>query len=377
MFFIKNLLVFFGGKSPERDISVITGLLTLNSIDKSLFNPIPIYVDANGIFYTGDQLRNIQFYKQFDEAKVFKVNFLLGEKTFYYQKRKKNIYEKIFCAINCMHGRGGEDGCFSGLARLLEIPFVGPDLFASSLSMDKDFTKTVLSGMGVNNTKYLRVKRLAFFEKSDLTCAFISKKIGYPLIVKPARLGSSIGITKVNSEKELFSALCQAFNYDDKVICEEFLEGAVDINCAVYSLKNKIEVSKLEQAMHLGDILSFADKYSGGDKCVGSQRQSADWLGDEIQERIKKISREIYRLLDFNGIVRFDYLVCNGKIFINEINSVPGSLAYYLFCDKLSKFTTLLTQLIEDAVERKLKEDNLLTFYSSNVLYCDYKNMKK
>ena len=377
MFFIKNLLVFFGGKSPERDISVITGLLTLNSIDKNLFNPIPIYVDANGIFFTGDELKNIQFYKKFDQNKVFKVNFLFGEKTFFYQKRKKPVYEKIFCAINCMHGRGGEDGSFSALARLLEIPFVGPDIFASSVSMDKDFTKTILSGMGINNTKYVRLKRLAFFEKGDLACAFITKKIGYPLIVKPARLGSSIGITKVDNENELFSALCQAFNYDDKVICEQFLQGAVDINCAVYSIKNKIEVSKLEQAMHVGDILSFADKYSGGDKCVGSQRVSANWLDDKLQEQIKKYSREIYRQLDFKGIVRFDYLVRENEVFLNEINSVPGSLAYYLFCDKLSEFTTLLTNLIDDAVERKLKEDNLLTFYSSNVLYCDYKNMKK
>ena len=377
MFFIKNLLVFFGGKSPERDISVITGLLTLNSIDKSLFNAIPIYIDGKGIFYTGEKLKRIDFYKQFNEKEVFKVNFLFGERAFSYKKGKKEVVEKIYCAINCMHGRGGEDGCFSALARLLEVAFVGPDIYASALTIDKDFTKNLLNGMQIKNAEYIRIKRSVFFEKSSLVLNFIAKKIGYPLIVKPARLGSSIGITKVDSEKEIFSALCQAFNYDDKVICEQFLSGAVDINCAVYSIKNKRYASRLEQAMHVGDILSFADKYSGGDKCVGSERKPANWLDESVKEQIINTSKEIYRLVDFKGIVRFDYLVRNNEVYLNEINSVPGSLAYYLFCDKLNEFTALLTKLIEDAVEQKIKEDNLLTFYSSNVLYCDYKSIKK
>ena len=129
--------------------------------------------------------------------------------------------------------------------------------------------------------------------------------------------------------------------------------------------------------MHSGDILSFADKYSAGDKCVGSERRPAHWLDEKVKELIVNTSKRVYRLLDFKGIVRFDYLVKDNEVYLNEINSVPGSLAYYLFCDKLSEFTSLLTQLIDDAVEQKIKEDNFLTFYSSNVLNCDYKNIKK
>lgn len=377
MFFIKNLLVFFGGKSPERDISVITGLLTLNSLDKNFYNAIPIYVDGKGVFYTGEALKNISFYKNFDYSKAKKVTFSLGEKSFYIKKRRKNISYEVYCAINCMHGRGGEDGVFSALMRLLNVAFVSPDIFASALSIDKHFTKIALNSLKIKNAPYFKIKREQFFLKSDLICRYLANSIGFPLVVKPARLGSSIGIVKVEEQNQLFGALCQAFNYDDKVICERFLNGAIDINCAVYSCKNKIYVSKLEQALHSGDILSFADKYSGGEKTVGSERISAHFLPEKVKDEIVEISKKIYRSFDFSSVVRFDYLVLGEEVFLNEINAVPGSLAYYLFCESTLQFTKLLNDLIEDAIEKKRSEDNLISVYKSQVLFGDYKNLKK
>ncbi len=277
-----------------------------------------------------------------------------------------------------LHARqNGEDGTIAGLFRLCDMAFLSPDLFASALSIDKDFTKTVMKGLNVKTVDHMRIKREDFFKKSQLFISFIGKKLGYPLIVKPARLGSSIGIKKVDKEDDLFSALCEAFNYDGKVVCEKFLQGARDINCAVYGANGKLFVSEIDEALRKNEILSFADKYGGGDKTVGSNRIAPTDICQRTVEEIKSVCKEIYRKLDFSSIVRFDFLLFEGEVFLNEINAVPGSLAYYFFCDKIGEFTQLLTELIRDAVERKRKEDHYVTFYSSQILYGDYKSIKK
>lgn len=376
VFFIYNVLVFFGGKSPEREISIITGLLTLNSVSKEEYNAIPVYVHSNGSFYTGEQLKNVNYYKNFTEKDLQILTFKPGEPTVILKKGRKSKRVEVYSAILCMHGRGGEDGTLAGLLRLCEIPFVGPDVFSSALAIDKDFTKIVLNGLGVENVEYLRISRENFFNKSNAFIKYASKKIGYPMIIKPARLGSSIGIKKIKEESELFAGLCEAFNYDDKIICEKFIEGARDINCAVYKLKNKFYVSLPEEAFHKSEILSFSDKYGGGDKTVGNSREVAN-LKKEKTNEIKSLAKKIYRKLDFSSIVRFDFLVTEEKIYLNEINAIPGSLAYYLFCSKLSEFSALLTELIKESKDRKRKEDNYVTYYSSNVLSGDFSGVKK
>ena len=377
MFFIKNLLIFFGGKSPERDVSVITGLLTLNSVDASLYNAIPVYVDGEGRFFSGEALKDMSFYRNPAYSTLFQVSFLPGEsKAFLTRKRKKKELQ-VYCAVNCMHGRGGEDGILVGLLKNCAIPFVSPDLFASAVAIDKDFTKIVLSGLKINTLPYVRVKRVDFFKRSAAFIKYVKNKLGFPVIVKPARLGSSIGIEKVDNEEQLFSSFCSAFNYDDKIICEPFMQNARDLNCAVYEVNGKLYASKIEEALRKSDILSFNDKYGNGDKAVGSDRRYPTDLSAQMQNEICKISKKIYRSLDFSSIVRFDFLLCKNNLYLNEINAVPGSMAYYLFCDKFSQFKELLTSLIEEGVEHKRKEDKYVTFYKSEILYGDYKGVKK
>lgn len=377
VFFIKNLLVIFGGESPERDISVLTGILVYNSVDKSIYNPIPIFWSGEGIFFTGEEAGQIEFYKNPDYLKLERVNFLLGEKTIEVKKGKKNKRLNIYCAINCTHGVGGEDGNLVGLMNMCKIPILSPDLFASSVAIDKEFTKIVLKSLNINYAPYLKVERDDFFKKSRLFCKYIIKKLGLPVIVKPARLGSSIGIVKVDRENALFSALCEAFNYDGKVICEKYVKEAKDVNCAVYLLKGNLIASKLEQAMHTDEILSFADKYGNGQKVVGCDRISAEYLAKEVKEKISNISKTLYKKLGFSSIVRFDFLVSENEIYLNEINAVPGSLAYYLFCDKISDFSLLLSELIEDAVFKKQKSTNFTKVFNSGILKGEFKSIKK
>ena len=376
-FFIKNLLVFFGGKSPERDVSVITGLLTLNCIDKTLYNPIPVYVDGEGVFWSGDSLKEMSFYRNPNYSNLSRVCFYPGESAVCLKHKRKEQKLAVYCAINCMHGRGGEDGVLVGLLRSCQMAFVSPDVFPSSVAIDKDLCKIVLAGLSVKALPYLRIKRSDFFKRSEAFTRFAKKKIGYPMIIKPARLGSSIGIKKVNNDNELFSSLCEAFNYDDKVICEPFLDNARDLNCAVYQLNGKAVTSNVEEALRKNDILSFADKYGNGEKAVGSDRRYPDDLSEKIKSEIRAVSKKIYRRLDFSSIVRFDFLLCGESLYLNEINAVPGSMAYYLFCNKFEQFKDLLSALIEDGVECKHKEDNYVTFYKSQILFGDYKGVKK
>ena len=342
-----------------------------------MFNPIAVYGDGDGIFWAGEPLRCINFYRKIDYSKLYQCSFIPGKNQLVLTKGIKRKTVEIHCAINCMHGRYGEDGTLVGMLRLCNIPFVSPDLFASALSIDKDLTKVVMDGIGVKTAPYVRIKRSDFFKKSQTFIKFVAKRIGFPCIVKPSRLGSSIGIEKVDNEEKLFGAICQAFNYDDKIICEPYLPNARDLNCAVYKVGDKIRLSEIEEAMKKSEILSFADKYGGGEKAVGCDRRKAVDLPADIVEQIKKYCKDVYRKLDFSSIVRFDFLLSNGCVYLNEINAVPGSLAYYLFCNKMEEFSELITQLVNDAVDVKRKEDNYLTFYSSKILHGDYTGIKK
>ena len=353
MFFIYNIAVFFGGKSPERDVSVITGLLTLNSLDKTLYNPIPVYVDGEGRFLTGERLNNINFYRSIDYSKLYEISFLPGKNALYFNVKRKKKKIDLHCAINCMLGRGGEDGGLVGLLRLCSIPFVSPDIYSSAVAIDKDFTKITLKGLGINVLPYVRIKREAFFAKIDCFLSYVSKKIGYPLIIKPARLGSSIGIKKANDKEELYAGLCEAFNYDGKVICEKFLTNGRDVNCAVYRCKEKTYVSEIEEALKNDEILSFNDKYAGTEKTVGSRRVKPKDIDEKTVNKIKEISKEIYRKLDFTSLVRFDFLYENNQIYLNEINTIPGSMAFYLYEPLGIDYITLIEQIVENTEDIK------------------------
>lgn len=374
---MKNVTIFFGGASPERDVSVITGVLTANSLDKTAFNPVPVYVAADGTFYIGKALLNIAFYRNPDFKLCKKAVFLPGSSKLYSYKRGSLKEEcTVDCAFNCMHGCGGEDGTLCGLLNVCRIPLASPSLFSSALSMDKHFTKIVLAGTGVSFVDYIRVRRKGFFADSDGVMRAIGRKLGFPLIVKPACLGSSIGITVAHDDEELFSALCTAFRYDGKAICEKYISGARDINCAVYYASGGLAVSELEEAIRSKELLSFDDKYGGAKISVSNRKFPAD-VSEDIRDEIKRVAAKIYSELEFSGIVRFDFLLSDDKVYLNEINAVPGSLAYYLFCDKLSDFSNLLTKLAEDAERRKRERDGRVVEYTSSVLFGDFKGVKK
>lgn len=364
---MKKILVFFGGKSVEHDISVITGVLTLNSIDKSLFEPIAVYVDKQGNFLYGKELFDIGFYKKNNFKKLKKVTFLSGDNNLY--SVSKNRIKKLFpisCAISCLHGLNGEDGSIIGLLKTTTIPYASPDLYASSFSIDKDYTKQVLSGINVDKVPYVRIFRNAYFEKKDTIIKMIEKKFAYPVIIKPACLGSSIGISVAKSKEELKKGLELAFLYDDKVIIEKLLKNIKEINCAAYKSNDKIVISNCEEPIKSQDILSFSDKYLG---YKGGNLKDKKLDVDAITEsKIKAITEKIYRKCDFIGVIRIDFILSENKIYVNEINSVPGSLAYYLFTDTIKGFKDMLSEIINEGIRRQLTYNARCFEYKSSVL---------
>ena len=373
---MKNIAVFFGGKSCEHDISIITGVLTLNSIDKTKFNVVPVYVHGNGNFYTGNLLFNVSNYKNLDVKKLKKVTFLIGSDILYeVRKNKHKKLYKIDCGVNCLHGLNGEDGTLSGYLKLCNVPLASPNLFASSFSMDKDFTKIVLSGLNVEKLPYVRLHRSSFYLKRNTAIKMIEKKFKYPVIIKPCSLGSSIGISTAKNKQELENALILAFNYDVKVIVEKALENFKEINCSAYKTGESIIVSSCEEPILASEILTFNDKYLGSK--TGSNKNFPADIPSEISSKIQSITEKIYRKCDFLGVIRIDFLVSNGKVYVNEINTVPGSLSYYLHCKTLKEFTNLLTNLIGEGIKEFNEENSRNYVFNSSVLSQDCLNNTK
>ena len=365
--------MFFGGRSQEHDVSVITGVFTLNCLDKSKFDGVPVYVDKDGKWLTGKSLFDIKNFRDGTLKGLKQVALLSGDNTLYVVGRKLSPMLACSGAINCMHGRNGEDGTVSGVCRLCNIPLASPDVFSSALAMDKQICKICLEGVGVKTVDGTTIERQNYYEDRAF-CLKCVEHLGYPVIVKPCSSGSSIGITIANDKTELINSLDLAFKFDVKALVEKFLCGAYDINCACYKVGKRYCVSECERPVG-GKFLSFADKYLGSK--TGSKRQFPADIDKKISDGIKATTKFIYNEFRFSGIVRMDYLVFGDEVYLNEINAVPGSLAYYLFCDKISAFTDLLTDLLNESFVRSREYSGCRFTFSSSVLAIDEAGLKK
>jgi D-alanine-D-alanine ligase len=253
------------------------------------------------------------------------------------KKGKPKERVNVVVAINCCHGGLGEGGGVCGLFGLNNIPLASAGVFESSAFMDKNLTKIVLKSLGVKVAEYCYLRHMdgAILQNSSLT---------YPIIVKPCALGSSIGIKKVESDAELTSALQTAFELDSAVILENYFKDRREINCAAYMANDCIITSECEEAITQGDLLSFDDKYAGNGKSI----YPAD-IEERFSDEIKRITADVYSALNMRGIVRFDFIISGGDVYLSEVNTVPGSLAYYLLSDGFDNFYNVLDAVIDQA----------------------------
>lgn len=330
---VKNVAVIFGGASNENEISVITGTMAANVLKKGGKRVVPVYVAQDGTAYTNDALSDIENFKNkgyagFDRAIVANGGIYALNKR---GKIKKFI--GVDAALNCCHGGDCEGGALGGLCALAGIPLAG-DIFGSAAFMDKYFTKLVLCSLGVEVLPYVYVR------DTDPPL----EGVKFPAIVKPARLGSSIGVEKVSSAEELAAALQSAFAYDDGVLIERYVTDMREINCAAYYC-GEVITSECEEAFSSGGLLTYEDKYSGGGRSV----MPAD-IPRERSDEVKNIVRKVYGALNMRGIVRFDFILEGEKTYLSEINTVPGSLSYYLLSGGFGDFYGVLERVLEQAV---------------------------
>lgn len=354
---MKTVLVFFGGESVEHDISIITGVMTLNSVDRTLYNAVPVYVSKCGEWFSGEALFDLDNYKNLNFNKLHKVCLLSGDNCLYKIKGKKlSKVTEVALAINCMHGERGEDGCLAGILNTCKIAFASPDMLPSSIAMDKVFTKVVAKALNISVLPSVTVKSEEDVEK-------VLKTLKFPLLVKPNRLGSSIGVNKAENEEDLIVAIKYALRFGESVIVEPLLQDFIEINCACYKkADDEIKVSECERPIGSEKVLSFDDKYRSGKRVFPAD------IDKKISEKIKKITKKIYLTLGFIGVIRVDYFVVKDRVYLNEINSVPGSLSYYLFVDTLKEFSTMISELLITAEKEYIKKSTAIKTYSTGIL---------
>ena len=354
---MKTVAVFFGGQSVEHEISIITGVMTANSIDKNKYNALPIYVGNDGAWYTGNALLDLDGYKNLDYKKLLRVTFVIGDNAVYAVKKNKlKKIAQIAVAINCMHGERGEDGSLAGLLNMTGIPLASPPALPSAISIDKAFTKTVLKPLKIKTLAGVTVTNTDDLEE-------VLNTVKFPVIVKPNRLGSSIGVGRANGKNGLTSAVSYALKFGEKALVEPCLENFTEINCAAYQgADGEIKVSECERPVGRTEILSFGDKYESGKRVFPAD------IDKKYSDKIKNATRKIYREMGFKGVIRIDYFIADGEVYLNEINTVPGSLAYYLFSDTLKGFTLMISELIEVAERDFAKESTAQKTFKSGIL---------
>lgn len=328
--------VIFGGVSSENEVSVITGTMVCNVLKKGGKTVLPVYISHGGDIFSGEGLEDVTVYKGDGWSQFYNCAFCTGGFVLLSGKKVKQTV-KVGCVLNCCHGGAGEGGGVAGACDLFRLPSGSAGIAESAVFMDKYLTKLMLKGLGANTAKYAYSRDIAGAIEGART-------VGYPVIVKPATLGSSIGIVKCDDEESLKNALYTAFELDGGVLIEEYFTDRREINCAVYFRNGQAIASLCEEVSSGGELLSYDDKYCGG----GTRKFPAE-LETELAESIRNETVRIYSALNMRGIVRFDYILSGGRAYVSEINTVPGSLSQYLLSDSYKSFYGVLADIIEQA----------------------------
>lgn len=356
--------VIFGGNSLEHELSILTAVQAMDNIDKERYEVVPIYIAKDFTMYTGGMLRYIDSYKDFNLINRYatKINLINKKGRFILQTSGiiKREYKEIHLAFPMVHGKNTEDGSIVGYLEILGIPYVGSDIYSSSVGQDKVFTKQILASNGLPITDFV------YFTSSDYQTdkEDIFKKIddlSYPLIVKPARLGSSIGIELVNRKEELESSIEKVMLKDEKVLVEEYIESRSEYNMAVLASKGKVIGSVIERIEKDG-VCDYYDKYHKDSDDDSYKRIYPADISKALAEEIEKTSKKAYKVLSLAGVARIDYIYDNKKkkLYINEVNTIPNFFCHHLFDDKNIDYRELLGIMIKESIDKIHKQDNMV-----------------
>lgn len=376
--------VFFGGKSVEHEVSIITAIQAIENIDKNKYDVIPIYISKNNKMYCGKLVGDIKQYENIEKLlnnsiqvtlaqRDNKVVLIKCDKKFY----QKTEYDYIDIAFPIVHGTNVEDGTLQGYLKMFNIPYVGCDVISSSCAMDKYVSKCILkeNNIPVLNCKCFNLKD--YNESLENIVKETEKEFLYPVIVKPVNLGSSVGIKIAKTQEELKEAIENAFDYSNKILIEPAIKNLKEVNCSVVGDYEFAKASECEEPIKTDEILSFNDKYISGNKKMGGTKSMnagvlklpAD-ISQDIKEEVQQLALKTFEVLGCSGVVRIDFIIDKDTnlIYVNEVNTIPGSLSFHLWKETNLKYSKLLDELIDLSLKRNREEKNVIYSFDSNIL---------
>ena len=377
---MKKVGVIFGGVSCEHDVSVITGLQLIENMDKEKYDIIPIYIHSDGEWYVGNELLNHALYKDFNLKKSsLKKGVILPNKPELMIEGSglfgKNTFIKLDVVIPAMHGMNGEDGTLQGLLELSGIPYTSSGVLGSSVGMDKILMKKVFEANAIPVLPYTYFLRGEWEKNQEIVIQKIENVLQYPMFVKPSNLGSSLGISKAKDRMGLIEAIKIAVHYDERIIVEKSVENITEVNCSALGRAEEIEVSVCEQPLNWAEFLTFEDKYLHGGKGTGTKgtmsnmtRKIPAAISEKQTMLVQEYTKKAFKALHSKGVCRVDFIIDNeeGIVYVNEINTIPGSFAFYLwnYQNKMS-YAQLIDRIIQIAEEEHAEHlKNTYTYQS-------------
>lgn len=379
-----NIGVIFGGRSTEHEISVISASQAMAAIDREKYDVTPIYITKQGHWYTGAPLFDVKNYRHIPEllkqcTEVY-MRPVYGDynlypanpKGFFSSSAMKPV-GKLDVVIPVLHGTNMEDGIFEGVLQTIGIPYAGCDVLSSANGMDKITMKMILRANDVPVVDYVWFTDKQWHTRRDALIEQIEDTLGYPVIIKPANLGSSVGIGSAHDRNQLKARIDDAERYSTRIIVEHMLTDMQEINCSVLGDCDDYRTSVLEEPIKSGDFLTYEKKYMGGGKgsegMQSSQKRIPAELPDDVTKEIQHLAGETFRVLSCHGVSRVDVMIdrTDGRIYVNEINTIPGSLSFYLWEATGLSFDKLMDELVKLALRRKREEGMKTVSYDQNI----------
>ncbi len=376
-----NIAVMFGGRSVEHDVSIVSAIQAMENMDNEKYNIFPVFITKQNEFYYGEILRNIQSFYSKDELinqchrVVFTKNNGIVEMIYFPIQEGKERIASIDVFFPIVHGTNVEDGILQGFLKTLDAPFVGCDVLSSAIGMDKYMMKIALESEGF---PVLPAKRFSINDYDSVTdiVKSIEKCFTYPVIVKPVNLGSSVGISVARNQEDLYFSVKNAFKFSQRILIERAILNLKEVNCSVLGDTKECMVSECEEPITSHEILDFEEKYVSGAKKCGSKgmaslkRKIPADISEEMRNNISDISMKVFKFLECCGVVRIDYMIDldTNKLWLNEINTIPGSLAFYLWESKGVTYSKLIDQLIDLAIKRFENEKQVEYSFESSII---------
>ena len=386
-----KLAVIFGSRSCEHDVSVISALQLMDAASAEDYEIIPLYISREGLWYTGEALRQIETFRNFNPmgkgiTRVIPDLTANAGDLWEWPPKKAGLFAPlpmpvahIDCAIPVLHGMNGEDGTVAGLLELANIPYASSGVMGSAVGMDKIALKYLFRGAGLPVVDFFWFTREAWENDPGAVYDRVEQELSYPLFVKPATLGSSIGISRAKNREELESACDLASKYDRKILVEAAVENPVEVNCAALGFGETVRVSACEMPVPSDPdhFLSFFEKYLRNAAAKGGESRGMKSLsrvlpaplGEALTGRIEEMTKQVFRLLDCKGTIRVDFILDENEVlYVNEPNTIPGSMAFYLWKASGLPFPSLIDELVKEAMQAHAEKNRNVYAYDANIL---------